>query len=174
MINAIALAMLFFALGLVMVLPPEPTLVMSSSDGESMLKLTKEVVEDTLSKTEEILIDTKDALTKGVEVVAKPIEKSMGWFRRKPKLEDQLKIVKEKFDYCKEAMKEATIELKDETLEKLNLATQSFKDKTTGISYEVNKTNHFIIYELLFDQFFNFIIIILIKKYNFTIRSYNK
>jgi CHASE3 domain sensor protein len=122
--------MIFSTIGLVMVLPPKPILVMSSSDGESMLKLTKEAVEDTLSKMDETLVDTKDALTKGVDVVAKPIEKSMGWFRRKPKLEEQLKIVKEKFDLGKEAMDEAIIELKDETLEKLNLATQSIKDKT--------------------------------------------
>jgi len=154
MINAIAIAMLFSTIGLVMVLPPKPTLVMSSSDGESMLKLTKEVVEDTLSKMEETLVDTKDALTQGVEVAAKPVEKSIGWFRRKPKPEDQLKIVKEKFDHGKEAMNEASTELKDETLEKIYLDIPSIKYKTTGISHKGDKTNHFNINKLLFDQIF--------------------
>lgn len=143
MMNAIAIAMLLSTVGLAMVLSPQSIHVMSSSDGENMLKLAKEVVEEPLLKVEETLVETKDALVKGVEVVTKPVEKSMGWFRRKPKPHDHLSIAKEKTNLAKEAMHEASIELKDATLENLNSATQSIMDKSTSIYHETRKTNYF-------------------------------
>jgi len=158
MINAIAIAMLLSTIALGMVLLLEPILVVSSPDSENMLKSTREVVEEVLPKVEEIQMEKKDAFTKGVEVVVKPVEKSMGWFRRKPKPEDHLAIAKEKSNIAKEAMHETNVELNKESLEKMNAATQSTVHNTIGIYYKTNKTNHsrykdFLVWLFLFHNY---------------------
>jgi hypothetical protein len=132
MMNIIAIAMLLSSLGLVMVMLPESIFVMSSLDGENVLESTKK-------KVEVMVASNKDTLEEGVEVVIKPVEKSKGWFRRKPKPKDHFKIAKEKITITKESIQEASTKLKDAIRENLSFNVENVKEKATNTYNGIGK-----------------------------------
>ena len=129
--NRIAIAMLLSSLALVMVMLPESIFVMSSLDGENVLESTK--------KVEVMVASNKDTLEEDVEVVTKPVEKSKGWFRRKPKPEDHFKIAKEKITITKESIQEASTKLKDATRENLSFIVENVKEKAANTYNGIGK-----------------------------------
>lgn len=128
--------MLLTSLGLVIVLSPEPLLVMSSFSDENVLETTNKIVQETLPNVEEKPKVTKETFVKDAKVVTKPIEKSVGWFRKKSIADDHFDVAKDKAKLAKESIQEASIELKDGALEKLNSKIESTKGKASNIYNE--------------------------------------
>lgn len=130
MMNLVALAMLASTLGSMMVLSPEPMLVRSSADGESPLEAVKEAAQGTFLKAEETVAAAKDTVVRGVEGVTKPVETTLGWFKKKPKPVDHLAAAREKAADAREAFQEASAQLKDAAVEKVGSVADTAKEKT--------------------------------------------
>lgn len=122
MMNIVALAMLLSSLGSAMLLSPEPMLVRSPEDGESPLQAMKEAAQGTYETAEH----AKESIVDGV---TRPLEKGLGWFRRKPPTpEDRLASAREKAAEAREAFEEASAQLRDAAVGK---ATE------TGMTFEI-------------------------------------
>ena len=141
MMNVVALAMLLFSLGSVMVLSPEPMLGRSSEGGESSLGAVKEAAQGTLLKAEETVTAAKDSVVRGVEGVTKPVETTLGWFKKKPKPEDRLAAAREKEADARGAFQEASAQLKDATVEKFGSAAEVAKDKAADALHATGMKN---------------------------------
>ncbi|KAG0603182.1 hypothetical protein M758_10G072500 [Ceratodon purpureus] len=139
MMNIVALAMLLSSLGSMMVLSPEPMLVRSSADGESAMDAVKEAAQGTFLKAEETVAAAKDTVVRGVEGVTKPVETSLGWFKKKPKPEDHLAVAREKAAEAKEAFQDASGQLKEATVEKFGSVAESAKGKAADAFRETGK-----------------------------------
>lgn len=96
---------------------------------------------------------TKDTLVNSMEVVTKPIEKLMGWFRKKPKREDCVNVVKEEIAIAKESMYDVGIELKDTTMEKISFTTKNTKEKVTNLYNEIGKLIFQMCIEIIYFNF---------------------
>jgi hypothetical protein len=136
MMNIVALAMLLSSLGSVMVLSPEPMLVRSAADGEGAMEAVKEAAQGTFLRAEETVAAAKDTVVRGVEGVTRPVEKSLGWFKKKPTPEDHLAAAREKAADALEAFQEASAQLKDATTEKFGSAAETAKDKAADTLHE--------------------------------------